>query len=275
MKRFVTMLILMGILLCGTVMAEGQATLTVTAKDCAPGETITLAFGVAKDSNIAAANFEVTYDTDSFEYSAYEDGEAVANCMSVGNATDGKFLYAMAGTDPITEGGTLFTVEFLVDSAASGAHTFYFYTTSCCDADLNNIEVETVSAVVTVSGQAVSDVSVTPVTSQTEDGSTVAVSADNGESATGLLVSGGAKQPTDNQQESGGTATGWLIAGVVVVLIIVVAVLIVLAVARTKKNDDPQQHESILDPEARSLLDMTPDALKQEKSDGDSDADSK
>ncbi|MBR4868205.1 MAG: hypothetical protein IKU10_03530, partial [Clostridia bacterium] len=158
--------------------SAASATLTVTAGDCAPGSTIEVAFGLEKNSNIAAADFRVSYDTAAFEFVDYENGELIDNRLGVGNCKDGKVLFSTAGTDPIMDAGTLFTVKFKVDSKASGAHEFKFYTVSCCDYDQNKIKTEVAVAKVNISGKAVSKVEVKPVTSVDDNGSQVTVSAE-------------------------------------------------------------------------------------------------
>lgn len=274
MKRLIALVLTIGVLFCSigmTVLAE-EAKLTMKAEDCAPGSTITLSFGLQAGSNIAAANFEVTYDTDTFEYSSYDTGDLVSNSLAVGNASNGKFLFATAGTTPITEAGTLFTIEFLVDSSASGEHTFYFYTTSCCDENMSEIKVERISSTVTVAGEAVSQVSVTPVTSTASNGSKVTVSADNGESATGLVVgSSDNNSKAAGKKDSSGSSRSWVIVLVVIVVAGLIAALLIAAVLRAKKNDRQEDNQSILDEEAKRMLDLSSDALEDNEADDSND----
>ncbi len=283
MKRMITFAFCLCLVAMFTLSAFGATApvLTIDAKDCAPGSTIQMTFGIEAGSDLAAANLEVTYDTDTFEYVSYEDGELINNCLAVGNNVDGKFLYALATTSALSSAGELFTLEFKVDSKASGSHTFYFYTTSCADATGGNLDAKTVSATVTVSGQAVSNVSVTPVTSKNEDGSTVTVSADNGESATGVKVENNKDKDTtsskaqsnDEAKENNGENDGqpkekgaWVVVGIVAAAILVAAGVVLLIVKSGKKAEqEEEQHAPILDEDAKALLDMEPDSLEEKE----------
>ncbi len=270
MKRIVALLLTLLLACLGFGAAAASDVLTVTAEDCAPGATITLSFGVAKNSNIAAADFAVTFDTDTFEYVSYENGPLLKNTMAVGNLSGGQFLFAMAGTEPLTDEGVLFTVEFLVDSAASGAHEFAFIPTDCYNADVEPMTVSRASATVTVSGEAVSDVKVTPATSQTEDGSTVTVSAGTPAPST-LTVSGNPGGEAAPEAKMGGLSRTAVICIVVGAVLLLICLLILLAVLRAKKMAAQPQEEvaPILSEDARALLELDDDALQNQSLDED------
>jgi hypothetical protein len=270
MKRLMALLVCVLLLITCIlpVSAAETATLTMKAEEsCAPGSTVTLTFGVKKGSNIAAANFEVTYDTDTFQYVSHENGDLVAQSMAVGNLKDGKFLFALAGMTPITEAGALFSVTFVVDAEAKGDHLFYFYTTSCCDLDFKTIKTNTKSVKMTVEGDAVSKVSVKPVTSKDADGKKHTVSADNGESATGMLVSS-LQNGGGNKTSGKNKSIGLVFTGVIILLVAGVVFLILSAVARAKKNDGNEPElESILDDEGKQMLNLTESEPESDDSD--------
>ncbi len=268
MKRFLAILLALavGAACCaGTALAAGVTlTAQAPAETCAPGATVTLTFGLAADSHVAAADFKVTYDTAVFEYAGYENGDLINNRLAAGNCVNGTFLFSMAGETEITQAGTLFTLDFLVDSSAKGDHTFQFFATSCCDEDLNNLSAQSADLTVTVAGEAVSTVSVTPVPSQNEAGSTTVVSDQTDENASGPAD---AQTVSQNGTASAANGKGGVNASVlpvviVVTVIVLAALLVALAVARAKRNDRQEEaHTPILTDEQRKLLDLDEDAL--------------
>ncbi len=270
-KRILTILLALavGTVCCaGTALAAGVTlTAQAPAETCAPGATVTLTFGLAADSHVAAADFKVTYDTAVFEYAGYENGDLINNRLAAGNCVNGTFLFSMAGESEITQAGTLFTLDFLVDSSAKGDYTFQFFTTSCCDEDMNNLSTRSADLTLTVAGEAVSTVSVTPVPSQNDANSTVVVSAQNGENPSGPATVNSQSGTTSAANGKGnGTGASALLVAVMVTVAILVALLVVLAVARAKRSDRREEaHTPILTDEQRKLLDLDEDALADEK----------
>lgn len=272
MKRLIAFLtVLCLVAFCSvTAFAASKDVLTVSGPEgntCTPGSTITLTFGLAEGSNAAAVNVEVSYDTDTFEYVEYQNGDLLTDAIAVGNNSDGKVLFTLATLTPITNAGSLFTVDFKVDSKATGEHSFFFYSTAFSDVDGNDIETNTVETVLTVTGDAVSEVSVTPVYSADENNSQYVVSADNGESATGVLVNPDATSSKTAQTADGegdGSST-WVIVGVIVLAVGALALLVVAAVVKAKKGDKEVENQSILDDDAKALLDLETDALEDKE----------
>ncbi len=280
MKRMVALLMIFGLfaLSCLPAMAAEQQLLTVTGDTtCAPGSTFTLNFGVVEGTKLSALNVEVSYDTDTFEFVEYQNGDLITDALAAGNGTEGKVLFTLATLTPITKGGTLFTATFKVDSKAKDSHSFFFYSTlfnvddgSATGKDLDAAAVE---HIMKVEGKTVSEVSVTPVYSQVDDkGTQSVVSAQNGESATGVLVPGASQNNTPSSssqpqgQEGGQQSKQWVIVGVVVLVLGALALLVVAAVAKAKKGDkELGENQSILTDDAKALLDLEKDALENKE----------
>ena len=277
MKRIVALLMVLAVLALGCVPAlAAKEILTITGDDtCAPGSTITLAFGLTEGSNAAAVNVEVSYDTDTFEFVEYQNGDIIENAMAAGNGTKGKVLFSLATLTPITKAGSLFTATFKVDSNAQGSHDFYFYSTAfsaytSADGESEvDVETNTAKKVLTVEGEIASQVSVTPVYSTDDTGAQSVVSAQNGENATGLLVNPSAsskQEENQNPQGDGNGSSTWVVVGVVVLALGALGLLVVAAVAKAKKGDkELEQNESILTDDAKALLDLEPDALEEKE----------
>ncbi len=273
MKRIVALLMILGLiaLSCVTAVAAPQEVLTVTGEDtCAPGSTITLTFGLTDKSNAAAVNVEVTYDTDTFEFVEYKNGDLITDALAAGNGVDGKVLFTLATLTPIVDAGSLFTATFKVDSNAKGDHSFFYYSTAFCVSDggdsEKDIETNTVEKVISVKGEAVSQVSVAPVYSTDDKGNQQVVSANNGESATGVLVDSNAQNNSSQDVQKGNNqSSNWVVVGVVVLALGALALLVVAAVAKAKKGDKESENQSILTEEAKALLDLEPDALEDKE----------
>ena len=270
MKRILAILLALavGAACCaGTALAAGVTlTAQAPAETCAPGATVTLTFGLAADSHVAAADFKVTYDTAVFEYAGYENGDLINNRLAAGNCVNGTFLFSMAGETEITQAGTLFTLDFLVDSSAKGDYSFQFFATSCCDEDLNNLSAQSADLTVTVAGEAVSTVSVTPVPSQNEAGSTTVVSDQADENASGPATVDSQSGTTSAANGKGGFNASVLPVVIVVTVIVLAALLVARAVARAKRSDRREEaHTPILTDEQRKLLDLDEDALADEQ----------
>ena len=274
MKRFVAILSVLALvcLMGVTALAAPVEVLTVQGDTtCAPGSTLTLAFGLTKDSKAQAVNVEVTYDTDTFEFVEYENGDVIANALAAGNGTDGKVLFTLATLTPIVEEGSMFTATFKVDSKATGDHKFFLYATSFNVDDGSSagkdIEANTVEYVVSVKGETVSEVSVAPVYSMDENGAQSVVSAHDGEGEMGVVIS--SYQTTSSsvvKGEGNSESSTWVIVGVVVLAVGALALLVVAAVAKAKKGDKEEvENQSILTDEAKALLDLEPDALEEKQ----------
>ncbi len=278
MKKLVALLMILGLvaLSCIPALAEEQQLLTVTGDSaCAPGSTVTLSFGVVEGTNLSALNVEVSYDTDTFEFVEYENGDLITDALAAGNGTEGKVLFTLATLTPITKAGTLFTATFKVDSKATGSHSFFFYDTLFNVDDGSStgkdLEAAPVEHIMKVEGKTVSEVSVTPVYSTDEDnGAQSVVSAQNGESATGVLVNSASKNDTassgSNGQGENQQSKQWVIVGIVVLVLGAFALLVVAAVAKAKKGDKQlDETQSILTEDAKALLDLDNDALENKQ----------
>jgi Trk-type K+ transport system membrane component len=177
--------------------------------------------------------------------------------MAVGNNHEGMVKYSLITTEELVEAGTLFTVTFTVDSKAVGAHDFQFYAVDCSDYDMNKLTTNVAKATVTVSGAAVSDVTVEPVTSVDQNGSQVVI-----KSEVNSTVSKVEQTPVEDVQpqvekELLPTWGKVLLIGVAVLAVaaIVVIVVMVLFTMRGKKpQKQPVEYTAILDEKAADLL---------------------
>ena len=262
MKRIVALLTVLSILVLSglTAFAASGDVLTMTVPEtCTPGSTVTMTFGVVKDTNVSAMNLEVSYDTDTFEYVSYENGEVISDAIAAGNCTQGKFLFALATLTPITAEGSLFTVTFKVDSKATGDHEFFFYSTGFSKEDGTEIPVNTVKKVVKIEGTNASEVSVTPVYSTDDTGSSYVVSASEeptdpitapgGNSSNSGTVSDGKDSSADETKGN----NKWIWAVAVIVLAVGAAALLVAA-SVARKKETPMENQSILDDQGKAML---------------------
>lgn len=246
MKRIVTLVLTLLLVLSVTITASAAATLTASAPNPQPGTKITVTFGVKAGANLAAGKFVVSYDTSTYQYvtDSYVAGDLFNSFINDHNCLNGQVLVAFAGVEPITTEGTLFTLDFWVDSDAKQKGDFYFYGEGCADFDGNPIEVKEASVTVQPTGTPVTGTDVVPVTSVDENGKTYIVGATSGNGAKGRTV------------------MGWVVAVLVVIAIVGVAVLVVWLLLRAKKDqpeEQPVKHQSILDDDAKKMLDFTDD----------------
>ena len=252
MKRLFALALALFITSAMTLTAlAAPASLTVTAADARPGSEITVTFGVTAGANLNSGKFIISYDTAVFEYvtDSYEQGDLFNNFINDHNCLNGQVLVAFAGIDPITEAGTFFTLKFKIDSDAKGEQKIYFYADGATDVDGKAIELKEGSATVNLTGEPVTGTDVTPVTSVDANGKTYTVGAQSGGKKTGVV-------------------TEWIIAILGVAAITGLAVFVVFMILRTKKKEpvaEPVvQHQSILDDEAKKLLDLGNGSQKEE-----------
>lgn len=270
-KLFALIMAVCLVTLCLTpAMAEEKNLLTVSGPaTCAPGSTFTMAFGLVAGTKAQAVNVEVSYDTDTFAFVDYENGDLIGNAIAAGNGdpstAGGKFLFTFACMEPMETAGVLFTITFKVDSKATGSHDFYFYSSTFNVDDGTSagkdLEPNALKQTVTVEGSSVSSVVVTPAY---DDYGNV-VSAQAGENKTIVTVDG---TPANGSSVKGGKLSPLATVGIVVgiAVLIVGFVLILLAIGNRKVKKEKERKEapmkSILDDEAKAFLNMEEDALE-------------
>ena len=260
MKRIFSFILIFGLLACFFVPAQAAGTLdclTISGpKTCQPGSTITMAFGLKEGANVSAFEFFVSYDTDTFQYVDYENGELVGGAMAAGNEVNGEVKFTGATLTPINQTGVLFTVTFTVDSNAKGNHNFYYYSSLFSDEAGNDYTVNAVKQVVSVEGDVVSTVEVAPV----YDANGNLVKARVGEM-------GVAKEVENNEKD----LTWLMIVGIIFGLAGLIAgtvwLLIVLANRKEKKAKAEREAPMsfILDEQAKEFLEMEEDSLKKQE----------
>ncbi|MBR6548326.1 MAG: hypothetical protein IKT68_02165 [Clostridia bacterium] len=176
---FLVALLLACMILSATVSAEQMVVLNATTTPAQPGGTVTLTVSYADGIGCSAADLRVSYDTNVLEYQegSLVLGDLLDGYMVADNHQKGVFLISFAGDILMDQPGELFSITFLVDASAQGEYPIYVYPASAYDYDMNPLTAETVTATVTVSGQAVSDTKVEPVILQDEQGNTHVVQA--------------------------------------------------------------------------------------------------
>lgn len=243
-KRIVTiLLILVWMISLGMVASAQGATLTATPSAVCPGGELTVAIGVEAGSNIAAGDLVLSYDTDTFQYVSYEYDTLLNSAISAGNCDNGVCKLSFAGVEPITQGGTLFTVTFKVDSDATGEHDFYCYATSLVDAAGENIDCDEISFSVEPTGTPVTGTDVVPVTGVDEKGNSYIVMATSSEESIWLSI--------------------LVVIGVVVAIVVLGGLFVVLVSRAPAKEKQEPEHESILDEESRKFMGISDNAKKK------------
>ncbi len=162
-----------------TVSAEQMVVLNAKTTPAQPGGTVTLTVSYADGIGCSAADLRVSYDTNVLEYQegSLVLGDLLDGYMVADNHQKGVFLISFAGDILMDQPGELFSITFLVDASAQGEYPIYVYPASAYDYDMKPLTAETVTATVTVSGQAVGDTKVEPVILQDELGNTHVVQA--------------------------------------------------------------------------------------------------
>ena len=86
----------------------------------AAGETVEIPVKISENSNAAAADIIVKFDS-SLDYVSYSDGEDFAPDVHIGNLMEeGVFKYTLATLSPLTEEGTVFTLKLQIAQDATG-----------------------------------------------------------------------------------------------------------------------------------------------------------
>ncbi len=237
MKKIVACLLITVLMTALSITAWAAETeLTVVPSVPQPGGTLTVAIEAKADSNLAAGQLYLSYDTDTFEYVDFTSGPLVSGAINEGHCNNGLFIFAFATPEAITQQGTMVTVTFKVDSDAKEEHDFYCYAENLVDIDHNPIDCDEVEFSVTPTGTVVTGTDVTPVTAVDPKGNTYVVMAKSSEESSWIGI----------------------VIGIVSILAIVgVGVLFVVMVSRTstKQKEEPK-HQSILDEDSKKLLDL-------------------
>lgn len=97
--------------------------------NCKPGDTVTVSFSATPNSSgIGAADFTVNYDDSVFTFVDYDkDFPFSNNSLSLGNnKSAGTFKFALASSEGVKQGGTMFTITFKVANNAVIGKTYLF-----------------------------------------------------------------------------------------------------------------------------------------------------
>jgi len=97
--------------------------------NCKTGDTVTVSFSATPNSSgIGAADFTVNYDDSVFTFVDYDkDFPFSNNSLSLGNnKSAGTFKFALASSEGVKQGGTMFTITFKVANNAVIGKTYLF-----------------------------------------------------------------------------------------------------------------------------------------------------
>ncbi len=118
----------------------------------APGEEIVLPILVNADSNVAAVDFIVTYDSDAISYQSFSAGAAFkAGIADANEVTKGTVKITMATLTPPKDAGRMCELTFKVaESAAPCEIPLSLACATCCDYDTNKLENTCQNGTITV-----------------------------------------------------------------------------------------------------------------------------
>jgi hypothetical protein len=107
------------------------------------GDTVTVDIHVTENSQIAAADLEVTFDSSALSYVSFKAGESFQNGVADANLTqDGLVKICLATLTPQEQEGTLATLTFTVKDSAKGKSDLGLACTTCCDSATKPITVQ-------------------------------------------------------------------------------------------------------------------------------------
>ena len=136
-------------------VSDSQSTVTgkpvISAQDVtgAVGETVTVVYSASANNNIAAADFEIDFDTSVLEYVGFKQVKMFENGFVTGNLTDSKVVkVAYVTLAPANDGGELFSVQFKIKKDCKKGTKLGIKYTECCDLEHNRFELDCKTATV-------------------------------------------------------------------------------------------------------------------------------
>ncbi len=135
-----------------TQLPDAVAALTLDHVTAAKGSSITVAATITPDSGLAAADFDIKFDSSVLTYESYKSGNAAAGTFNDGGVTEtGKFRFTMVTLSELQNAGELFTVTFKVaENAPTGNIPLKLICSTACDYDTNPIDVTCINGSITV-----------------------------------------------------------------------------------------------------------------------------
>ena len=100
---------------------DAQVVFTAGQVSAKAGETVVLPIIVSENSQVAATDVYVRFDSTQVSYVKYNQGKTFSPTMQAGNLeAEGRFHYTMATVTPFTKSGEMFTVSFKVAEGITG-----------------------------------------------------------------------------------------------------------------------------------------------------------
>ena len=154
MKRVQTLGILV-LFLCMLITAcsNADAKITIAAGTTtgAAGDTVEIPVTINEDSNVAAADIFVVYDTSKLSYVGYDHSTTFdPNIKTANLEQEGRFHYALATVTPYTEAVTVFTLQLKIADDATGTIPLTVEVETLVDSDSSDLKVKTVNGSITV-----------------------------------------------------------------------------------------------------------------------------
>ena len=113
-------------------------------------ETVEIPVKISENSNVAAADIIVKFDS-SLDYVSYSGGDDFTPDASIGNLMEeGTFKYTLATLTPFTEEGTVFTLNLQIAQDAAGEIPLTLEVPTLVDSDGAKISVDTVNGSIQV-----------------------------------------------------------------------------------------------------------------------------
>jgi hypothetical protein len=134
--------------LCGTLFACGKDDVIFEVRNytAAARETVTVEIHVSENSNVAAADLELSFDPAALTYVSFKAGESFQ--QGVGDASlagDGLVKVCLATLTPPQDACAIASLTFTVNEGAKGEYPLTLACTTCCDYDTNPITASCVN----------------------------------------------------------------------------------------------------------------------------------
>lgn len=269
---------------CLSVFAASP-TITADNITCKKTEVITLSFNVTKNSGIASAGFDLTYDSNMFTYESHGYGGAFEGGMTVGNnvgdetsSGTGIFKYAFIKADGTNLGGEMFNVSFKVsDKVEAGKkYEFTLVCTDSTDKDLVPIKLNNVTVTATVEGGLPSS-KANSATSRIVGETSATIAAEEQLSNPDKNKTNNNEMSRANKNPNGGGVSGndlmfVIIIAIVVLIAVAVIVVVILMFLKKKRNtaEEDNVFTNILSDDADvESLNLDDDMLDESDSDNE------
>lgn len=283
MKRIIcSLLVVVMLIIPFALYASAAEAVSISGSQikCQPGQTIDIEIKVSANSNIAATNIDLSYDSSKLSFLKYSSGDIIKGAMADGNGkTAGKVKYAIVTLTPITEAGTLFHTFFTVNASASGEQEIKLAVNPIVDINSKALDVKITNTVVAVSGSPVasSDPSAKEIEVITENGTTTipadsassndvpsftkSVESQNSASAANASAANASAAGSETASSNFGKII-IIIAACVVAAVAIAVVIILIVGKKSKKTSESESASSILTDDA--LKDFEEDLQQSE-----------